>query len=196
LDTRPIRAYCSPAELCAVIVRLMANQRPRSAGVTAAATLALLGCVSAFFIWGSLFLALLNAPADDKGRHLYQTQTGAFLLIAIVPPVLFALGIRTGLGLFQLRPWARIAALIWAAIALVFCLTIIASRPFETFFIPHRFVSPLESFKQLIAISFIIMLFPVSVWWLFFFRMQSVKMQFLPVNSIGSRQGLSASEKS
>jgi hypothetical protein len=173
----------------------MADLRPRSAGVTAAATLALLGCVSAFFVWGSLFLALLDAPADDKGRYLYQTQTAAFLLIAIAPPVLITLGIRTGLGLFQLRPWARIAAMIWAAISLGFCLVIIALRPFETFFIPHRFVSPAESFKQLMAIGFVIMLFPVSVWALFFFRMKSVKLQFLPADSESPAQELSASEE-
>jgi hypothetical protein len=54
----------------------------------------------------------------------------------------------------------------------------IAFRPFETFFIPERFVSELESFKQLLTISFVIALFPVSLWWIFFFRLPSVKRQF------------------
>jgi hypothetical protein len=156
----------------------MANAHPRSAAVTAAATLSLLGCSSALFFWGYFILALLNAPPVQHGRHVYELQPGLFLLIAVVPPAVIALGIRTGVGLFQLRPWARISALVWAALTLAFCLALIAFRPFETFFISERFVAPLESMKQLIAISLLILLMPSSIWWLFLFRMKSVKAQF------------------
>jgi len=156
----------------------MPNPRSRSASVTAAATLVILGSVSALFFWGSFFLSLLNLPPDKLGRHVYQTNTLAFLLLTLVPSTLIALGIQTGIGLFRLRSWARSAALIWASIALVFCLSVIAFRPFETFFIPEDFVSDLTSLKQLIVVSFLIMLFPVSVWWLFLFRTKSVRMQF------------------
>jgi hypothetical protein len=156
----------------------MSTARPRSAGVTAAATLAILGGVSALLIWGNIFLKLLNFPPDLRGRHFYEAHTAAFLLIALVPTGLIALGIRTGIGLFQLRSWARSAALLLAALALVFCLTVIAFRPFETFFISDHFVSEVESLKQLIVISFIFMLLPMSIWWLFFFRLESVKAQF------------------
>jgi hypothetical protein len=65
-------------------------------------------------------------------------------------------------------------------VALCFCLYMIAFRPFETFFIPDHFVSEVESFKQLLAISLIVALFPISVWWIFLFRMPSVKRQFEP----------------
>ena len=95
-----------------------------------------------------------------------------------VPLFLIASGIRTGIGLFQLKPWARRAALLWASVALCFCLYMIAFRPFETFFIPERFVGELESFKQLLAISLVVALFPVSLWWIFFFRLSGVKRQF------------------
>jgi len=175
---------------------MISNRPARSAGVTAAATFALLGSITAFFVWGNFFLALLNFPPDDQGKHIYQTHAIAFLLIAVVPSVLIALGIQTGIGLFQLRSWARVAALTWASIALVFCLAMIAFRPFETFFIPDHFVSELVSLKQLIAISFVLMLLPVSVWWLFFFRMKSVKMQFLPNDSEGVVQEPPAAGKS
>jgi hypothetical protein len=163
---------------------MMSKRPPRSAGVTAAATLALLGNVAAFFVWGHFFLALLNLPPDDQGKHVYENHAAAFLLIAVVPSALIALGIKTGIGLFQLRSWARIAALTWASIALIFCLALIALRPFETFVIPDRYVSDLTSLKQLIAVSFVVALLPVSVWWLFLFRMKSVKMQFDPGSSV------------
>jgi hypothetical protein len=173
----------------------MATSHPRSAGVTAAATLVLLGCTSAFFFWGYFLLVLLNAPPDDHGNHIYQTHTVAFLLIALVPSSVIALGIRTGIGLFQLRPWARTSAMIWAIITLVFCLSLIALRPFETFFISDRFVAPLESLKQLIAIALVILLLPVSVWWLFLFRMKSVKAQFLAVQGNQENQIPACAEK-
>ena len=175
---------------------VMVNRPARSAGVTAAATLALLGCVSAFFVWGNVLLRLVNAPADEQGKHVYQTHTAAFIVIAVVPSILIPLGIQTGIGLFKLRSWARSAALVWASIALFFCLVMIAFRPFETFFIPDHFVSDMESLEQLAAISFIFLLFPVSLWWLFFFRSKSVKMQFLPADSESAVQELSDAGKS
>jgi hypothetical protein len=156
----------------------MANARPRSAGVTAAATFAILLFISAFFFWGDLLLAVVDMPPDDLGKHIYQSHPGFFLAFLLLPSALIALGIRTGIGLFQLRPWARIAAIIWASVALPLSLSIVAFRPFETFFISDRFVSVGESLKQLMAIAFVVLLLPVSVWWLFLFRMKSVKAQF------------------
>ena len=174
----------------------MSNPHPRSAGVTAAATFAILGGVFALYLWGNLFLALLDAPPDAQGKFLYQTHTLAFLLVSIVPSTLIALGVWTGIGLFQLRSWARIAALTLASMALAFCLLIIAFRPFETFFISDKFISPAESLKQLLAIGFILMLLPVSIWWLFFFRSKGVKTQFLAADSNGALQEQSVADKS
>ena len=164
--------------LYAVMQEAMGPHRIRSAGVTAAATLAVLGSSIAFFVWGASILPLINFPADASGKHLYEVRPLAFALVALGPPMLVALGLRTGIGLFQLRPWARKAALLWACIALVFCLSMIALRPFETFAIPEHFVTEIESTRQLLAISLVVMLLPVSIWWLFFFRLKSVVAQF------------------
>ena len=154
----------------------------RSAGVTAAATFALLASASALLAWGSVLLPLLNAPPDSAGRHVYLIYPLPFALLTFVPPLLIAVTVRTAIGILQLRPWARLAALIWAAAALAACLAIIAFRPFETFFIPRRFVTQAQSFKQLMTISCVIMMLPASLWWLFFFRLSSVKRQFQQAN--------------
>ena len=174
----------------------MANPHARSAGVTAAATLAILGSSSALLAWGYFVLSLFNAPPDIHGNHLYELFPWTTLLIVLVPPVLVAIGLRMGVGLFQLKPWARLAALIWASVALLFCLGMIAFRPFETFFIPDRFVSEFQSFRQLVAIAFILMLMPVSIWWLFFFRFHSVKLQFLPAGAEALPQSAANPERS
>jgi len=152
----------------------------RSAGVTCAATLAILGSGTALLVWGSFFLGMMNGEADVRGRKVFEAHPLLFFLIATLPFLLIASGIRTGIGLFQLKAWARKAALFWAAAALCFSLWFIAFRPFETFFIPEHFVSELESLKQLMAISLVFATLPVSVWWIFLLRMDSVKRQFEP----------------
>jgi hypothetical protein len=157
----------------------MANSRSRSAGVTAAATYAILCSATAFLFWGYVFIAILNSPPDESGHHVYQRFPVTFFLIAFVPPAVVALGIRTAVGLLQLRPWARRASMLWAAIALALCLAIIGFRPFETFIIPQKFVSQVVLTKQMLAIAFVLMLFPVSIWWLYYFRTTRVKLQFL-----------------
>jgi hypothetical protein len=158
----------------------------RSAGVTAAATFALLASASALLGWGFVLLPLLNAPPDSAGRHVYQLYPLQFALLTFLPPLLIGVTVRTAIGILQLRPWARLAALIWAAAALAACLAIIAFRPFETFFIPRRFVTQAESFRQIMTISCVIMLLPASLWWLFFFRLSSVKRQFQQANAASS----------
>lgn len=173
----------------------MGNLRPRSAGVTAAATLAILGCGASFILWGIFLLNLLNAPPHQDGKRLYEVYPATVLLIALVPSIFMALGIRTGIGLFQLRPWARVAALAWASVSLTFCLALIAFRPFETFFIPDHFVGAIESLKQLIAISLVILLLPVSVWWLFLFRAKSVREQFQVGREKAEREAVGVTDR-
>jgi hypothetical protein len=154
----------------------------RSAGVTASATLAMLGSASALLIWGWVFQGLATLPRDAAGRHAYQTHPIEFFSLALVPPLLIAMGLRMGVGLFQLKPWARKAALLWAAITLTFSLSVIAFRPYQTFVIPEQFVSEAESLKQLLAVALLIFTFPISVWWIFYFTRPSVKLQFQSAN--------------
>ena len=157
----------------------MPKQSPRSAAVTAAATLALLGCSTAFLLWGYFFLSLVNGPPDESGHHFYQLYPKAFVLIALVPSCVVAIGIRIGIGLFQLRPWARTLAMVWASIALALCLGFDRVSPLRNVLHSGTLrLGPPESLKQLIAVGVVILLLPVSVWWLFLFRMKSVKEQF------------------
>ena len=150
----------------------------RSAGVTAAATLAVLESITILLVWLFFVVSALNLPADSHGKHIYQYLPFTFFVLAAVPPMISAVGIRTGIGLFQLRGWARKAAMLWATIALIFCSAIIALRPFETFVFPDRVVTDVEYLRQLLVLAVLVFLLPISVWWLFYFRMRSVKSQF------------------
>jgi hypothetical protein len=155
----------------------MTGSGPRSAGVTAAATYALLCCASIFVLWGIVLLRVLNIH-DDNGRRYYELFPLTFAIVALLPPAIVAAGVRTAIGVLQLRPWARVLSMVWALGCLALCLALIALRPFETFVIPHHFVTELTLARQIVSISFVFMLLPVSVWWLFYFRTQNVKTQF------------------
>ena len=154
------------------------NMETRSAGVTAAATLGILGSISALFAWGWFFVSMLGLPRDDQGKHAYEAHPLSFFAIALVPPLLIGMGLRIGIGLFQLKPWARRGALLWASLALVFSSTVIAFRPYETFVISDSFVSSEASFRQLLAVSFVIFTFPFGAWWLILFTRHHVIAQF------------------
>jgi hypothetical protein len=156
----------------------MESHNIRSAGVTAAAALAVMESAAILLVWLFFVVALFNVPADAAGKHVFQYLPFTFFVLTFVPPFISAVGIRTGIGLFQRKGWARKAALLWATIALAFCSAIIALRPFETFVFPDRVVTDAEYLRQLLVISVLVLLLPISIWWLFYFRMNSVKAQF------------------
>ena len=164
----------------------------RSAGVTAAAALGILGGLSSLLVWGWFFVSTVNLPPDSQGKHAYQTHSLAFFTFALIPPLLVAMGIRTSIGLFQLKSWARRSALLWAAFALVFSSSVIAFRPYETFAIPEDFVSSLESLKQLLAISFVGFTFPAAAWCLLYFTRKRVMAQFEPAAQTDSTDPLNS----
>jgi hypothetical protein len=156
----------------------MAQPRPRSAGVTAAATYAVLCSAVAFFYWAFTVLRLLNAPHDDQGRSFYESFPVAFFFIALIPPAIIGAAVRIAVGLFQRRPWARVTSMIGAGVCVAVCLGFIAFRPFQTFVIPQHFVSQVVLTRQMASVSMLIMLLPVSIWWLFYVRTRNVKEQF------------------
>jgi hypothetical protein len=186
------RTLLPPSFLCSHLLGSAMPTPPptiRSAGVTAAATVSMLGSISALLVWGWFFQGLLALPRDTSGKLAIQSHPFAFLSLALVPPLLIAMGLRMAVGMFQLKPWARKSALLWAAVALTFSLSVIAFRPYETFVIPERFVGEAESLKQLLAIGLLIFTLPISVWWIFYFTRPNVKLQFQPENPGSSSHG-------
>lgn len=161
----------------------------RSAGVTAAATLGILGSISALFAWGWFVHAMFGLPADSHGKQVYETHPISFFGIALLPPLLIGMGFRIGIGLFQLRPWARRGALLWATLALAFSSAVIAFRPYETFVIPNELVSGEVSFRQLLAVGFVIFTFPFGAWWLILFTRRHVIAQFEAAARLKSAEG-------
>jgi hypothetical protein len=158
------------------------NSAPqRSAAVTAAATLAIVGSCIALLAWGWFGYLLLQAVQSfhAKGISLKRWELLFVAATAILPPVFAILGLQTGAGLFRLSAWARKSALLWAGFSLAFCIYLLVSNPYEILVIDSdHWSSELALLKQFFAQAFLIALAPISIWWLFLFTRASVKAQF------------------
>src|SRR5208282_2327019 len=71
--------------------KIMESTRIRSAGVTTAAALVVMGSSCALFVWAFFFVPMINYQ-DHAGKHFYQTDPFFFAVMALVPPLLIALG--------------------------------------------------------------------------------------------------------
>ncbi|GAC1616884.1 MAG: hypothetical protein PVS2B2_07830 [Candidatus Acidiferrum sp.] len=169
------------------------NSAPqRSAAVTAAAALAIVGSCLVFPAWGWFSYHLFQTVQSfhAKGIALKKWEVLFVFATAVLPPAFAILGLQTGEGLFRLSPWARKSALIWAGGSLAFCIYLLVSNPYEILVIDSdHWSSDLALLKQFFTQAFLIALAPISIWWVFLFTRASVKAQFTP-----ARKELATSE--
>jgi hypothetical protein len=163
----------------------------RSAGVTTAAVIALLGSICAgFFAILGMIAPLFLSRGNDATRNL--PQQGPLPLIATV--IMGALvefgfagwGLATAIGLIRLKPWSRISILIYAGLlaisvafmALIFMLLPLPANPNTT-----------QNFNfiiRFIMASICAVLFFIAAWWLVLFTRKSVVAQFLGPTAIAT----------
>jgi hypothetical protein len=150
----------------------------RSAAVTAAAIVAIIGSASATIVW-VWFLYTLSRVVRPNGESVLASFSLFIVLIAVIPPVLALLGFQTGIGLLRLHPWSRKSALVWALVSLLFCGVLMVRYPYEIFSIDNQhFIPDFAILKQFFVQSILILLFPTSIWWLVLFTRKSVKAKF------------------
>jgi hypothetical protein len=158
----------------------------RSFGVTAIATLSVLGSLLALGL-GVLMLvtALLmgrlpSAPGVPAPPAAARVLTAVSSLFYILPAVW---GFITSVGLFKLRNWARISTIVFSVL-LVFMAGFAA---FSVFFIPAPSVPdanvPADAglIVRVVIATLGLTLAAIGVWWLVFFTRAGVKAQFVPV---------------
>jgi hypothetical protein len=152
----------------------------RSAGVTAAATVAMLG--SALM----LLTAALAGLSLVLVRHLPQ-QNGTVPMAAPAQAVsiLFYLalggcGFATALGLLKLRPWSRISMLIFGGFTLVVCIMtglVLFFMPLPA--LPNSELSSSDwSSIRMIIVGMFAIPAAIGVWWLVYFNLKSTREQF------------------
>lgn len=137
-------------------------------GVTASAIVAILGS-TIIMVFGSLMIIALFIETP-QGKQPISVPLG--IAVAAMYIIVAGVGIRTAIGLFRLRPWARTSMLVFAAFLGVvgsvgLAMTIVGPMP----------AGSGPGFRRGLALLFGVLL-AISVWWLIQFNSRSTKAAF------------------
>jgi len=154
----------------------------RSVGVTISAVVVLLGCL-VMILMGGLSLVVPFLPSSSAPEPPLRVMLiGSSMLLGFA-----AWGILTAIGLFRLRPWARISMLVFS-VFLVFATTVSAVA---IFFMPipaGQNISAQVMLATRIGIGgFYLCLGLIGVWWLYLFNKRTVKEQFRGIGGASAR---------
>jgi len=159
----------------------------RSAGVTAAAIVAFLGS-GLTILMGVLLvtvgLAGMAGSSVAAGQNFPPHFLSAVLTTESVLYFAFAgWGIASGVGLLNLKEWARVSVLVFGSFTLATCL---AAAAFVWFIpLPSTPGTPSAGRALIEAITSLVFLAPTAIatWWLVLFNLRSVRTQFAGVET-------------
>jgi hypothetical protein len=158
----------------------------RPLGVTVSAVVAIAGSILALMFAAAAVASLFIATSASQ-----PPNSGPFLISAALTIVAAAIvGIWTGVGLFRLRPWARISILIFSAfMAVGSAFTLLGAMVVP---MPPDVRGPtVLQVRSIIALTFGLPLV-VAVWWLIQFNTKSTKAAFAsPLAERASRRPIS-----
>jgi hypothetical protein len=159
----------------------MVNASSRSASITAAGIVAILGglfillCLSAGF-FGALLTTIPGNPPELSHfvRNAMLAMMGLMMGVSVF-------GIATGIGLIRLRNWARISALIWGGLCIFFgglgipiaSLMTLAPPPNA----PNLPSGTMQTLRWFMVFVYGVPLI-VGIWWLILFNRKSIKARF------------------
>ena len=153
---------------------------PRSVGITVSAVVVIIGSAftilgGAMMVLGSLFLSK-SSPAANV-----PTNLGFFVVIeAVMFSGFGGWGLAAGIGLINLKQWARISMLVFAAILVFISLPVaalIAVIPFPNTNDPNL-PSNFMPIMRTGMVLFYALFAALGCFWLYFFNKQRVKAQF------------------
>jgi hypothetical protein len=155
------------------------NPSVRSGSVVAAGVVGILAALFAILtaVAGIVGLSTISPAGGAAAIPPFAKSIGVAMLIVFGALAIF--GIFTGVGVLNLKNWARISILIWGGVMAVFCglaLVFVAFGPLQE---PPG-LSPISLPYVRILISVVYGIpFLIGVWWLWLFNQQHVKEQFL-----------------
>jgi hypothetical protein len=159
----------------------MDSSAKRSASVTAAAVVAILGSLFLLLCFSAAFFIFLLAKLPGATSELPPATRTMMLGTQGFMICLSLFGVATGIALIYLRNWARISILIWAGFSVFFGVIGIPIAYLTTFSpAPSAPALPAESITAVRLILVFVYGIPlvIGVWWLILFNRKSVKAQF------------------
>jgi hypothetical protein len=158
-------------------------EKSRSAGITVIAVLQLIGSALLLALAALMAFAMIMAtppPSDPRLPPIF------FTVMRVVLPFFYAIpavwGIVTGVGLLQLKNWARISTIVISVVLIVFgAFGVLTSmvfflKPPPGNGVDTKIFSIIGAATALSALAQI----GIGIWWMVFFNRASVKAQFLP----------------
>lgn len=160
----------------------MSTSKP-SVAVTIAGIVAILGSLFMMLCLGLGLMGLYLTPAAKARPDVPPIPPFALTAATILFVVMFfvaAFGILTGIGLFQLKNWARISALVWAGITVFFssiAMVAILVIPFGSLTNAQGTGVNVAGVKAVLAIFYGVPIV-IGVWWLILFNQKNIKALF------------------
>jgi hypothetical protein len=152
----------------------------RSAGVTASAVIVLLGSALVLLLAGFGVLGIAVAPVRETQFH-YMKYFMWFFIASLV--AMAGWGIASGVGLVQLRNWARISILVFGGLLLFVGLPNLLIIPFIPLQQPTDLPDTFALGVRIFLVAFFGMMAGVGMWWVVFFNRKAVRAQFQGVFS-------------
>ena len=159
----------------------MDYSRKRSAAVTVAAVLAILGSLFLLLCCAVVFFGMLPVKLPSATPEVPPFMRNALLATQGLMMCLSLFGMATGIGLFYLRHWARISVLIWGGVSVfvgLLGISIVLLMSFSP--TPPAPDWPPEGMQAVRWILLMVYGLPllIGIWWLVLFNRQTVKTQF------------------
>lgn len=149
----------------------------RSAGVTVSAVVVFIGCGLTLLGVLSMVATMFLAPAPFETQPMARVGVGMDVVLGLG---FAAWGIATGIGLLNLKEWARISMIVYNALLILFCVVpmlivpivpMATSDDLPTDFRPI-FITCMEGLLGVFVV--------IGVCWIIYFCRKSVKAQFRP----------------
>jgi hypothetical protein len=160
----------------------------RSVGVTVIAVLALLG--SGLTLLMGILMAVVMAVAPVPTQPEFPASPAFFRVMLLAASLMYVLpaiwGILTGIGLFQLKNWARISIIVFSVLLTLmggFSALMVLLIPF--FPLPNGTADPsvMAAMRVFLGV-FCLAQLGIGIWWLVFFNRANVKQQFVAASVI------------
>jgi hypothetical protein len=147
----------------------------RSAGVTACAVIVFLGCALLLLFSTFGLLGMAAAPVREGQPHFMKYFMGFFLALAFGGA---GWGIATGVGLLQLKEWARISILVFSGMLLFMGFPGLLMIPFMPMQQPPDVPANFTLYMRIFMGAFFGILAGLGAWWIVLFNRKSVRAQF------------------
>ncbi len=145
----------------------------RSGDVTAAA-------IVLFFGSGLMVLMAVVMTAGTAVTPLPPEQRAGQSVLAIFYALMAAWGIATGVGILQLRPWARISIIVMSGVAVFFAVCGALGIMMVPLLLQQEPSVPVAAIKVVVLVGLIMLAVPlaIAIWWLILFTRKRVQFEF------------------